>query len=170
MGTIISSAPPAKISSIIAVDGFTSITGTTANTLTGSILIPAGTIIDLPGTTAELTARAIKTGVNNTAILRIYINTTSSLSGATLLATGGAPGATDLFQQLERTMFIGKSPINTKVAPPTSPLFSDNGRSTTAESSIVIDWSVPQYIILAVQNASTLDTSIGTGLILKIYK
>jgi hypothetical protein len=169
MGTIISSTPPAKISSIFAVDGFTSITGTTANTLTRSILIPAGTIVDQPGTTAELTARAIKTGVAGIATLRVYVNTTDSLSGATLLATGAVATGADLFQQLERTMFIGKNPINTKVLSTTTGLYSDNDRSTS-ESSIVIDWTAPQYIILAVQNASTLDTSIGTGLILKIYK
>jgi hypothetical protein len=169
MGTIISSTPPVKISSIFAVDGFTSITGTTANTLTGSILIPAGTIVIQPGTTAELTARVIKTGVAGITTLRIYVNTTDSLSGATLLATGAAATAADLFQQLKRTMFIGKNPINTKVLSTTTGLYSDNARSTS-ESSIVIDWTVPQYIILAVQNASTLDTSIGTGLILKIYK
>ena len=168
MGTIISSTPPAKILSIFKINGFTAITGVTTNELTGSILVPANTIAGAR-TTAELTARAIKTGVAGITTLRVYVNTTDSLSGATLLATGAVATAADLFQQLERTMFIGKSPINTKVLSTTTGLYSDNDRSTS-ESSIAIDWSVPQYIILAVQNASTLDTSIGTGLILKIYK
>ena len=173
MGTIISSAPPAKILSIFNLDNFGAITGSTANTLTGSVLIPANTIIELPspgGMIAELTARAIKTGVIGFALLRIYVNTTSSLSGATLLATGGVPGATDLYQQLDRTMFIGESPTNTKVAPSTFSLFSDNARSIGAESNVVIDWSVDQYIILAIQNVSALDTSTGSGIIFKIYK
>jgi hypothetical protein len=169
MGTIISSIPN-KVSSIFNLDQFDTITGTTANTLTGSILVPAGTINEgFPGTTAELTARAIKTGVAGIATLRVYVNTIDSLSGATLLATGAVATAADLFQQLERTMFIGKSPIYTKVLSTTAGFYSDNDRAT-AESTIVIDWSQNQFIILAVQNASTLDTSIGTGLILKIYK
>jgi hypothetical protein len=169
MGTIISSTPPAKILSIFKPDGFEAVTGTTANTLTGSVLIPANSVA-VNFSCAELTVRAIKTGVVGIATLRVYVNTTDSLSGATLLATGGAPGATDLYQQLDRTMFIGKSPTNTKVAPSTSALFSDNARSTAAESNVVIDWAVDQYIILAIQNASTLDTSTGSGIIFKIYK
>lgn len=168
MPTGITITPAVKILSIFNSDDFSETAGETVQVLTGVLQIPANSVNT--SCVVELTARAIKTGVNNTAILRIYINTTSSLSGATLLATGGAPGATDLFQQLDRTLFVAKDPVYTKVAPPTSPLFSDNGRSTTAESNIVIDWKADQYIMLSVQNASTLDESIGTGIIFKIYK
>ncbi len=169
MATGISLVAPVKISSIFNVNGFTAITGSTANTLTGSVLIPANTIIELPGTVAELTARAIKTGVIGTATLRVYVNTTESLSGAILLATGAVATGADLYQQLERTMFIAKASTYTRVASTTFGLYSDNNRAT-AESTVVVDWSVDQYIILAIQNASTLDTSIGSGIIFKIYK
>jgi len=168
MGTIISSIPPDKILSIFNSDDFEATAGGTAQFLTGILQIPANSANS--SCVVELTARAIKTGVAGITTLRVYINTTDSLSGATLLATGGDPGATDLFQQLDRTLFVAKGPTYTKVAPPTSPLFSDNGRSTTAESTIAIDWKVDQYIMLSVQNASALDTSIGTGIIFKIYK
>jgi hypothetical protein len=171
MPTGITITPAVKILSIFNSDDFSETAGETVQFLTGVLQIPANSVnTNNTSCVVELTARAIKTGVNNTAILRIYINTTSSLTGATLLATGGAPGATDLYQQLDRTLFVAKGPVYTKVAPPTSPLFSDNGRSTTAESSIVIDWKADQYIMLSVQNASTLDESIGTGIIFKIYK
>jgi hypothetical protein len=168
MPTGITIKPAVKILPIFNSDDFEATAGGTAQFLTGILQIPANSANNT--CVVELTARAIKTGVAGITTLRIYINTTSSLSGATLLATGGAPGATDLFQQLDRTLFVGKGPAYTKVAPPTSPLFSDNGRSTTAESNITINWTVDQYIMLSVQNASTLDESIGTGIIFKIYK
>ena len=169
MGTIISSTPPAKILSIFKVDGFTAITGTTANTLTGSVLIPANTTTTDGMGVAELTARAIKTGVAGIATLRVYANTTDNLTGAILLATGAVATGADLYQQLERTMFIAKAPIYTKVASTTFDLYSDNNKAT-AESTVVVDWSQNQFIILAIQNASALDTSTGSGIIFKIYK
>lgn len=169
MGTIISSIPNKNLS-IFKVDGFTAITGTTANTLTGSILIPENSITPTAeAIVAELTVRAIKTGVVGIATLRVYANTTDNLTGAILLATGAMPTGADLYQQLERTMFIGKSPIYTKVASTTFGLYSDNNRAT-AESTVVVDWSQNQFIILAIQNASALDTSTGSGIIFKIYK
>lgn len=170
MGTIISSTPPAKILSIFAVNGFTAITGTTANTLTGSILVPAGTIIDMPGTTAELTARIVKTGVNGTVITRIYANTTNSLSGAILLGTTAASGAANLFVQMARTLFIGKSPTNTKVFQAGGAAYDDMATASGAETAAAVDWSADQYIILAVQNGSAADSTIGSGIIFKIYK
>lgn len=172
MGTIISSAPPAKILSIYAVDGFTAITGSTANTLTGSILIPANSITTVPetGNVAEVTARIVKTGVNGTVITRIYANTTNSLSGAILLGTTAASGAANLFVQMARTLFIGKSPINTKVFQAGGAAYDDMATSTGAETAAAVDWGVNQYIILAVQNGSALDSTIGSGIIFKIYK
>lgn len=169
MGTIISSTPPAKILSIINSNSFGAITGTTADTLTGSVLIPANTTTTNGEGVAELTARAIKTGVTGIATLRVYVNTTESLSGAILLATGAVAAGAELYQQLERTMFIAKAPSYTRVAFTTFGLYSDNNRAT-AESTVAVDWSVDQYIILAIQNASALDTSTGSGIIFKIYK
>lgn len=168
MGTIISSAPPAKILSIFNPDDFEAVTGTTVETITGTLLIPANSV-DVNSSCAELTARAIKTGVVGIATLRVYVNTGDSLSGATLLATGAVATGAELYQQLERTMFIAKGPTYTKVASTTFGLYNDNGRAT-AESTVVVDWSEDQYIILAIQNASALDTSTGSGILFKIYK
>lgn len=170
MATGITIAPQSTIKTFYAVDGFTAVTGGTANTLTGSVLIPANTVsFDFPGSIAEITARAIKTGVAGLTTLRIYINTDNSLSGATLLATGGIATATDLFQQVSRTLFIGKGPVNVKTALTSAQLYSDDTRTTTTESSVVVDWTSPQYIILAVQNAAAGDSTTGSGIFVKIY-
>jgi hypothetical protein len=169
MGTIISLASN-KVSSVFKVTGFTAITGVTTNELTGSILVPAGAIIGDPGTTAEITARIVKTGTNGTVVTRIYANTTNSLSGAILLGSTTAAGASNLFVQMARTLFIGKSPINTKVFQAGGAAYDDMATSTGAETAAAVDWGVNQYIILAVQNANALDSTIGSGIIFKIYK
>jgi hypothetical protein len=171
MGTIISSPPPAKILSIYAVNGFTAITGMTTNELTGSVLVPAYTLAPPPGgVIAEVTGRIVKTGTNGTVVTRIYANTTNSLSGAILLGSTTAAGAANLFVQMARTLFIGESPVNTKTFQAGGAAYDDMATSTGAETSSAVDWRVDQYIILAVQNGSALDSTIGSGIILKIYK
>ena len=169
MGTIISSAPPAKILSIFNPDDFEAVTGTTVETMTGTLLIPANSV-DVYFSCAELTARILKTGILGATALRVYTNTNDHLTGAILLATGGGALAADLFQQISRTLFIGKSPTNTKVALRSAQIYSDDSRFTTDETANAIDWSVDQYIILTVQNADAADSTIGSGILFKIYK
>lgn len=171
MGTIISSASASTVKNFSKVSSFTASTGVTTNDLTGSILIPAGTITITPeGLSAELTGRAVKTGVNGTVTVRMYANTTNSLSGAILLGSSPAAAAPSLYVQLSRTLFIGKSPVGTKILQAGGAAYTDDTNFTGAEATAAVDWTVDQYIILAVQNASTLDSTIGSGIIFKIYK
>lgn len=172
MGTIISSAPPAKILSIFNPDDFSAVTGTTVETITGSVLIPANTTTNSYNSVgvAELTARILKTGILGGTTLRVHTNTVDNLTGAILLATAGGALAADLFHQISRTLFIAKSPIDTKVALRSAQIYSDDSRFTTVESANAIDWSVDQYIILTVQNANAADSTIGSGILFKIYK
>jgi len=172
MGTIISSASNSSVRAVLAtgaLDEFVEVTGVTTETITGSIRIPLGYVAADNGNVAELTARTTKTGTGGGSTARVYINDArTTLTGATLLGTFDG-SATDLFLQLSRTMFIGR---DTKIFSPgvtTSP--SDNARATAPEVSQAIDWKASDlYIILSIQNASTADTSIGSGLIFKIYK
>jgi hypothetical protein len=164
MGTIISTSAAAKISAFFKVASFTAITGITTESKTGSVLIPANTIIDT-GAGIEITARAIKTGVAGTLTARIYANTTDDLSGAVLLGTFVGSG-TDVFVQLSRTLFIGK--LGTKVFSPSATAFSsDDTRFTAAEVNQSINWADPQYIILSIQNSAAGDSSVGSGIMVK---
>ena len=166
MGTIISSAPPAKIKTFFKASNFTPYTGTTER-VTGTVLIPAGTVNGI-ATVIEITARAIKTGVAGTLAVRIYANSTDELSGAILLGTF-VGGATDIFLQLSRTLFIGKDA--TKVFSPSAGAFpSDDTKSTAAEVNEAVDWESDQYIILSIQNAAAGDSSVGSGIMVKTYK
>ena len=171
MATGITIAPPAKILSIFNPDDFGEVTGTTVETVTGSVLIPANTII-ATGTVVEITARAIKTGVAGTLAVRIYANTMDSLVGREVVLLGTFAGsATDIFVQLSRTLFIGKSPTDTKVFSPSAGAFpSDDTKSTAAEVNEAVDWGSDQYIILSIQNAAAGDSSVGSGIMVKTYK
>ena len=169
MATGITIAPPAKILSIFNPDDFGEVTGTTVETVTGSVLIPANTII-ATGTVVEITARAIKTGVAGTLAVRIYANTMDSLVGREVVLLGTFAGsATDIFVQLSRTLFIGKDA--TKVFSPSAGAFpSDDTKSTAAEVNEAVDWGSDQYIILSIQNAAAGDSSVGSGIMVKTYQ
>jgi hypothetical protein len=171
MGTVISSASISSLKPIFKVTDFTASTGVTTNDLTGSIIVPANTVTVPPaGNVVEITARAVKTGTNGTVTIRVYANTTNSLSGATLLASSPAAAAANLYVQLSRTAFIGKSPVGTKILQAGGQAYSDDTAFTGAEATAAVDWTVDQYIILAVQNGSTLDSTIGSGILFKLYK
>lgn len=164
MGTIISTSAAAKISAFFKVASFTATTGVTTESKTGSVLIPANTIIAIAAG-IEITARSIKTGVAGTLTARIYANTTDDLSGAVLLGTF-VGSATDIFVQLSRTLFIEKS--FTKVFSPSATAFSsDDTRFTAAEVNRAINWADPQYIILSIQNSAAGDSSVGSGIMVK---
>jgi hypothetical protein len=172
MGTIISSAPLTKVTPVFVVTGFTAVTGVTTNQQTGSVLIPANTVDGniATGNAIDIVARAVKTGTAGTLQIRIYANTTDSLSGATLIGTSPIATAVSLYVQISRTAFIGKPPINTKLMQVGGNAYDDITNFTGAETSVAIDWAANQYIILAVQNGSTADSTIGSGIIFKIYK
>ena len=167
MGTIISSSTPTKIKTFFKAANFTPYTGTTSERVTGTVLIPAGTVNGIE-TVIEITARAIKTGVAGTLAVRIYANSTDGLGGAVLLGTF-AGSATDIFVQLSRTLFIGKDA--TKVFSPSAGAFpSDDTKSTAAEVNEAVDWGSDQYIILSIQNAAAGDSSVGSGIMVKTYQ
>ena len=135
------------------------VSGTTANTLATSQLITGGTFA--AGNQLLVTARGVKTGTVGTCTMRIYVNTTSTLTGATLLATVGPTTAANLFFQIERNMFI-KSATNTQVANTTANGAFDLTQFTTA-SAVNIDWTTDKYIIFALQNSNNSDSTVISG-------
>jgi hypothetical protein len=127
-------------------------TGVNGNTVTisNSVMIPAGAFS--AGDMATILVQFYKTGgvarVFNTQIL---INTSNSISGATVLATL-QNGATALYSAGVREMSIfstggaGQSLIKNTTSPSTD--FNTYGVfATNAASLVTIDWSVTQYLI-----------------------
>jgi hypothetical protein len=134
----------------------TGVTGTTTSTLTGSILIPANTVA--VGDVIYVKTRVRKTGTAGTLTTRMYVNTSAAIGGS-LIATSATAAATSLYFQYSRTLAV-KSTINTEsMAGNLNVNADDNTAVTTAVSASNIDWTVAQYLVIAVQNSSTADTS-----------
>ena len=131
----------------------TAVTGTTADTLSQSILIPANTFTS--NGMLEVLGRILKTGTAGGQSFRIYKNTSASLTGATLIATITS-GVASLMHQGIRTYRINSnvmSGINTSSA-----LSSDYGTST--QFTTTFDTSVDNYILFSIQLANAADSSV----------
>jgi len=144
----------------------TAVTGTTTSTKTTSVLIPANTIA--VGDVLYLKIRARKTGTAGTQIIRAYFNTSDAIGGS-IVATSATNAATTLFAQIGRTLAV-KSATNTESYPSTAGANLDDGASGTAVTASNIDWTVAQYLVVAVQNSSTADTSRSSLVHLQINK
>jgi len=169
MGTIISlTAQAVKLIRVTKPNTeFTSVTGTTVETVTGSILIPRGTVT--AGSLLELTARVSKTGITGTLISRIFINDTNNLVSPNVIGSTPIMGITTVGVQIQRTIdVIDTSTAN--VMKLITGAFIDSTSDTQAITSLPVDWSIDQYIILTVANGSATDSSVGATLALKIFK
>jgi hypothetical protein len=139
----------------------TAVTGTTANTLSKSLLVKANTL--KAGSVVILLARAAKTGNAGTIQLRLYWNTTASLTGAILLATTAAGASSSVFSQMSRwiPVEVGNGTGNgTRMFTATTFAATDFGVSTAAISTLALDWTVDSYLICAIQNGAAGDSSV----------
>lgn len=130
------------------------LTGST-NQISASVLIPAGTLT----ANKSIWIRNIltKTAGSTTSTGRIYINTTNSLTGATLLGTGQTMNGTTYFQRFERNfLFDGTNLIGISVV---------NGFATDLTASTISNVAfnnlVDNYLIFAVQNSTTTPDNLG---------
>ena len=136
----------------------TAVTAASTNTISKSVLVTANKIA--VGDILTVWAWFEKNGVSASND-RIYVNTSNSLSGATLVATIN-PGASDKFDALQRR-FVVKSSTVTKFFPVSSSSASDITTSTSATASVNIDWTVNQYFIFACQNNVGGDSNLCTN-------
>jgi hypothetical protein len=140
------------------------LTGSTAITLMKSILIPANTYAT--GDVVKILNRAIRSTPGGTAINYFYINTTNSLTGATLVSTQNGAFR---FYAMERNLYIKSTIISETIDVATSISSDANVASTSANSNLNIDWSVNQYIIAAFQNAAVGNSTVMSSLILQKF-
>ena len=142
----------------------TALTGTTAITLMKSVLIPANTFTT--GDTINILSRAIRNTATGGAINYMYINTTNSLTGATLVGTMSGSFS---FYGMERSLYI-KSATNSETFNATaSAAGSEVVTGINGASSLNINWAVNQYVITAFQNAAVGNSTVMSSLILQKY-
>jgi hypothetical protein len=161
-GYITSAALPI-INKIKITDG-TAVTGTTANTLTDSILIPANTVA--VGDILSIRNRVRKTGTAGLLSVRAYINTSAAIGGANVAISSNAN--TSRFSQMVRQLAV-KSSTNTESFP-VAGVFTDDAQTGTVVVSSNIDWTVDQYLVISVQNTSAADSTVSSFIHVQINK
>lgn len=130
-----------------------SITASVAETLLGSILIPAGTITS--GDVIQIEFRGKKVGTAGSAIPRIRVNSTTSLSGNTVFSLTQVAANLGLYAN---KFGIVKSATNTEFG--TLGVSDDLGQgSSTATASYNIDWTQNQYVLFSYALNSSADTA-----------
>ncbi len=142
-----------SVIALTATNG-TAVTGTTVNTLSQSLLIPANTFTG--DGMLEILTRAFKTGTVGSQSLRAYKNTSASLTGATLIATFMLNN-TIIFPQGIRTFRINSNTLSGTFASTTG---NDDYVNANGKSSTTFDITVDNYIIIAIQLTSAADSSV----------
>lgn len=139
------------------------LTGTTTTTLMKSILIPANTYTT--GDVVKILNRAIRSTATGTSVNYFYINTTNSLTGATLI--GQQSGAFSYYA-MERSIYI-KSSTNSETISTASSSGSEIGGGTTSSLITNINWAANVYIIAAFQNAAVGNSTVMSSLIIQKF-
>jgi hypothetical protein len=140
-----------------------SITGTVSNVLLDSLLIPSNTFkVGI----SKFTIRNKYTGTAGAKTTRIYLNTSNSLTGATLLATYTA-GSGALSVDMGRLLAV-KSSTSLEVYNSSATALTSEVQSTIAISTITIDITNQYYIIVAIQLTNSADSAINSFIYLEI--
>jgi hypothetical protein len=147
---------------LTSVNG-SNLTGTT-NQISASVLIPAGTLVS--NNSIFINDLLTKTAGSTTSTGRIYINTSNSLTGATLICTAGAMTSTNYIQRVFRTYYFNGTHL--LVYNPTSQLSTDVTAGTI--TLVAFNPAIDYYLIFAVQNSNTTPDNLGhTRVIVQIY-
>jgi hypothetical protein len=164
-GLWVNNNPP--LLNFITVSDGTGVTATTVSTLTNSILIPANSVST--GDMIYIKTRVRKTGTLGTLVVRMYVNTTATIGGS-LIATSAANAATTLYFQYARTLAVKTSTNTESMAGNANVNADDNIGLTVAVSTSNIDWTVDQYLIVAVQNGNIGDTTRSSFIHVQVHK
>jgi hypothetical protein len=141
-------------------------TGTTANTIVASYLITAGTFN--ANDFFRFVIQTSQTVNTNVKTLRVYANTSASLTGATLMATRLLTSAsgTGLGRDL-----VFKNSLTSQDISSTTNNHGDNENNTNVfVTSLTIDFTVNQYFIIAVELTNTTDEVVLRSLRTNIFR
>lgn len=131
------------------------VTGTTSETILNSVVVPANTFkqYDIVGVQTRIT----KTTTSGTVVLRLRIGTTLNTS-QTQAGTFTSASSTHTFIPFDRRLSIQNTTTTTRVLDATANFTSDfGGAFTTTMSTLAINWTVNNFIILTAQPGSSSD-------------
>jgi type IV pilus biogenesis protein CpaD/CtpE len=121
------------------------------NLQSASIFIPAGTIST--NNTIYIKAfieRTVATGAGNT-VFRFYVNTSNTITGATLLGSAASMATTVRFQRFERNIFFDGTNLNVY----NLGISTSNDLAAAAISLIAFNPAVDNYLLFAVQHSTS---------------
>lgn len=132
-------------------------TATTAEQILSSKLISANTL--KTNSVLKYIARIQRTNSNSSAIIKFYINTSNSLSGATQIGQGATMTSAILSQTIIRNFSLNSSSLLCGF-PATQSSVSDYATTTNASFETTIDTTTDLYFItsVALNNASDIMT------------
>jgi hypothetical protein len=120
-----------------------------------SVLIPAGTI--RAGDNVNIIARFTKVGATNQMNSQININTTNNFTGSTTISRLATGGAGTLFHQHNKTISVETQTTRSNVINSAATTnATDFTIAAVALTTLVIDWTVDQWIILRVNVVTDL--------------
>lgn len=152
-------AKPSKSAVLCLVGEYlpnTTLTGTTAETSLGYVLIPANTYS--AGSTMWVDSLLLRATGTSTIVARMRISTsaTPTIASATLLATSNITN-TNQYSPFVRTNIHIDSATSTKLYSASTSAVQDNANSSNI-SDLNIDWTVDQYIHVSAQLITSGDS------------
>ena len=157
MQDIIDTAGSANPSVIdLKVTNGTVVTGTTAGTISQSILIPANTFTSAGGA-LEFMARYQKTGAAGNQSCSVYLNTVENFTGATIIAAFTLLN-TNVFVQGIRTARINSNTLT--IYPALTTQTSDYVAVNLAQTSVAFNPAVDNYLLFVIQLSNAADSSV----------
>jgi hypothetical protein len=136
----------------------------TANQISASVLIPAGTLVT--NNTIYIKNLLTKTAGSALSTGRIYLNTSNSLSGATLIASAATMTTTAYHQRFDRNFFFDGSNIFC-YAPGTS---ATTDFAVGTINIVPLNPATAYYLLFAVQNLTATPDNLGwRRVIVQIY-
>jgi hypothetical protein len=154
--------PSVNPTTLTSVNG-SNLTGTT-NQISASVLIPSGTLV--ANNTIYIKGFLNKTAGVTSSQGRFYINTSNSLSGATLLGAPSAMSTSVYFQRFERNIFFDGTNLNGFLAGTSA----SNDYTSSGITLTSFNPAINHYLIFAVQNSTTTPDNLGwKRLIVQIY-
>lgn len=159
-GNIAISTNPRTLASVNGLN----LTGTTMQ-ISASVLIPSGTLV--ANNSIYIRNLLTKTAGSTTSTGRMYINTTNSLAGATLLASAQNMTGANYFQRFERNFFFDGTNLNVFNTTTQTPHDLAISSMTLFSFNPLIDY----YLIFAVFNSTTTPDNLGhKRVIVQIYE
>src|SRR3990167_8429949 len=132
-------------------------TATTSEELLHSHSIGAGIVT--VGSIMDVFANFLLTGSINNKTFRIYVNTSASLSGATLLSTFTTSGLTVVTSFISRILVVISDTLIEILGAPTTSLASNFSQSSVANSQVTVpSLTAGFFIIISGQKASAGET------------